>query len=266
MNECGINPSATLAGKMPWDLLHGGNSPVWERRRGFTLIELLVVIAIIAILASLLLPLMSRAKETGKRTKCLNHLRQLGLSLVLYAGDHQGWFPPRSDVRRWPTQLRDGYRNLDLLKCPSDLPKPDTGGTDARNYPADAAPRSYIINGWNDYFKDAMGSAFSMEAIAGKSIRDSAFKKPTMTIAFGEKKGEPGHGHFYMDFLEGTGNDVEEVERGRHSTGAGIRKSGGSNYAFADGSARFIKHGRLLYPMNLWAVTDYFRTNRIFSN
>jgi prepilin-type processing-associated H-X9-DG protein len=155
---------------------------------------------------------------------------------------------------------------LRILKCPSDVPKPDTGETDARNYPADAAPRSYIINGWNDYFKELMGSTFSMSAIVNKSMRESAIKQPAMTIVFGEKKGEPGHGHFYMDFLEGNGNDVEEIQRGRHSNYIKGSRSGGSNYTFADGSARFIKHGRLLYPLNLWAVTDLFRTNRIFSN
>ena len=70
---------------------------VRPRGSGFTLIELLVVIAIIAILASILLPALARAKYKGSRTACLNNIRQQYLSQILYADDFAGKFQQHDD-------------------------------------------------------------------------------------------------------------------------------------------------------------------------
>jgi prepilin-type N-terminal cleavage/methylation domain-containing protein/prepilin-type processing-associated H-X9-DG protein len=222
-------------------------SPRRSNAHGFTLMELLVVIGIIGILAGLLMPALSQAKQKANRIKCLNHLKQLGLALTMYASDHDGQFPPRrrGETNTWVGRLQPYYRDVQVLKCPND-----------RFFER----RSYVINGWNDYFKARLSEPeyrLYQRWLWPRGMREADIPNPSETIAFGEKKS--GLGHVHMDFDQGnSGNDVDVVDQARHKSGHGPN-SGGSNFAFADGSVRFLKFGEAVNPVNLWAVTEAWR-------
>jgi prepilin-type N-terminal cleavage/methylation domain-containing protein len=82
-----------------WPVTRGTREPhrALVERGAFTLIELLVVVAIIALAVSILLPTLGAARESGRTTRCLSNLRQLGLGWVLYADDHDGRAMPLAD-------------------------------------------------------------------------------------------------------------------------------------------------------------------------
>ncbi len=97
---------------------------LWGTKGGFTLIELLVVIAIIAILAAILLPALQRAREKARQAVCQSNLKQIGLAIIMYAGEYNSYVPPASvdnnDGPSWENLIYTYAGNWDVFICPSD--------------------------------------------------------------------------------------------------------------------------------------------------
>ena len=115
--------------------------PRVQESRGFTLIELLVVIAIIAILAAMLLPALSQAKEAGKRANCISNMHQMGIGLLMYAEDNSGYIPRGNEPLWWQVlspslgvRSTNEFRKVRIYTCPS--------------YPDKRQLICYVANAW----------------------------------------------------------------------------------------------------------------------
>lgn len=166
-----MNWKRRLTGRQPTDAAN-------LQRCAFTLIELLVVIAIIAILAAMLLPVLSKAKAAGKKVSCINNLHQMGLSLLMYASDN-GDIIPRANNPLWFTILalnmggRTGFdfQKIKSFKCPA--------------YPSEANLVSYDVNGW--YFTSLADQTgiewdYTENPIVPRVSKLSGIQQPANTI------------------------------------------------------------------------------------
>jgi len=231
----------------------GSNS---VRLFGFTLIELLVVIAVMAVLASLLLPAMSRAKIAAHTSICRNNLRQIGIGLRLYVDDFHAYpYTSRdSEPRYWYHALEPYVASTwasRLFRCPEYQPPTKIGAT----YLPDGIHGGYGYNGLgtvHDYparRSEALGlGAFynsTDQPVPPPAIVESQVKVPGDMIAIGDANLSTGEaGTFAFDLLWPyqclTQFRADSPEKRRHQ--------GNFVVSFCDGHSEAIKWKKLYEP------------------
>ena len=193
-----------------------------KKRSGFTLIELLVVIAIIAILAAILFPVFSRARENARKTSCLSNLKQLNLSFAQYMQDYDSKFPlmqQGSTGLGWAYEIQPYAKSEQILQCPSEQSDPQSGPT--------LEVRAALPN-FTDYFYNAnIGFTSSTHLSPWK---EAAVAYPSSTVLLAEGDGSSGSSN-------STFNNDHETPGSDPAT----RHLEGSNYTFVDGHAKWQK-------------------------
>jgi prepilin-type N-terminal cleavage/methylation domain-containing protein len=150
---------------------------------GFTLIELLTVIAVVAILAALLLPTLSRAKDKGGQTTCVNNLRQIGIAIRLYADDNKESLPVLPDPNPYPNGVGAYYKQL--VKGYLGLSGPASPAEKVFICPADRIFSTQVGHAFTSYtFNGYEVGPESLPRITGQKL--TAIKVPAKGVLVGE--------------------------------------------------------------------------------
>jgi prepilin-type N-terminal cleavage/methylation domain-containing protein/prepilin-type processing-associated H-X9-DG protein len=221
-------------------------------KRAFTLIELLVVIAIIAILAAILFPVFAQARAKARQATCLSNLKQLGLAFMLYVQDYDETFPPTDyddpNVGRvtWPT-LVDPYVKAGIVKKAGSLedksqkksvfvcPSIDTPVNDPTWVALNGAPglRPLLSYGTNSYLMPAGRGIVWPKVPTVYPL--ATIGSPASLVMLGPNLGTVPNITGRDDGYDGVNRNTQQYMHAR------MRHSGGANFNFADGHAKWFR-------------------------
>ncbi len=211
-------------------LLFVSRRRVDPRGKAFTLIEILVVLGILVLLAAILFPTMARVRENGRSASCTSNLRQIGMGLMQYAEDYNGYHPiagsvvawdatdPGTGNNGWMQQMQSYIKSQQVFHCPSD----------------GNSPYSYFLSARVAYLDAGEFAAVNTKQIQYPSafvVAGDTFSKPPGTVP----PAEPDK----FDSQDADKDDYSQNCVGGETNGtpamAWDRHNGGQNIAFADG-------------------------------
>lgn len=246
--------------------------------KAFTLIELLVVIAIIALLAAILFPVFSRARENARRSSCQNNLKQIGIGFEQYKQDYDGYICGSSNNgQSWSTMILTYVGNDQVFVCPSSTPRKATASqvvagqvpyysvsNTAASTPGvqrNSYGRNNILNrsnptantGFTGWIKAGWGNGFSGDPV-GNEYKSGYVNPTAQSLGLNESMVEDPAGSIHIfDSMATSENessirsiDTEvKTDRDTQKTASKVadRHFDGFNAMYGDGHVKWIKWG-----------------------